>query len=196
MKKILVPGILMAALALPLAHALPAAGNGPGQGMGPGAHQQFDRPPIEQVRPDCPRPKWGHHIGHGPKMAKHHAPLVRTFGMDEVRAKQFFDRMAHHLRVEASQKKAWEGMQKSYVDMVKSHKAWRGERVKEAKPISHQKRLEMRADRLEKQAHFLKEFAKHRAGLEKVFKPEQMRDFDRLMATGTVDLVPPVVHKK
>lgn len=198
MKKMLVPTILMAALALPLAHALPGPGNGPGhgQGMGPGAHQPFDRPPIEQVRPDMPHPKWNHHHFHAPKMGKHHAPLVRTFGMDEVRAKLFMDRIGDSLRLTPPQEKAWEGMQKSYLSMVKSHLAWRGERVKDAKPLPHQKRLEMRAERMEKQARLLKDFAKSRAAMEKVMTPQQMRDFDRLMSTGKLNLVPPPEMKK
>ena len=193
MKKFLVPGFLIAALALPLAHAY-GPGNGPGQGSskGPG----FDRPPMEQVRPDYPRPMMGHHHTHGPKHGWDRGTMVRTFGMDEARAKLFMDRLADYLHLQPSQHKAWEGMQKMYLLMVKDHGRWRADRPKEAKPMPPQQRLEARADRMEKHARHLKEFAKNRAALEKVLTPQQMRDFDWAMSTGKANLLPPPMPKK
>ena len=193
MTKFLVPGFLIAALALPLAHAY-GPGNGPGQGSskGPG----FDRPPMEQVRPDYPRPMMGHHHTHGPKHGWDRGTMVRTFGMDEARAKLFMDRLADYLHLQPSQHKAWEGMQKMYLLMVKDHGRWRADRPKESKPMPPQQRLEARADRMEKHARHLKEFAKNRAALEKVLTPQQMRDFDWAMSTGKANLLPPPMPKK
>ena len=193
MKKFLVPGFLIAALALPLAHAY-GPGNGPGQGPGKGSG--FDRPPMEQVRPDSPRPMMGHHHTHGPKHGWDRGTMVRTFGMDEARAKLFMDRLADYLHLQPSQHKAWEGMQKTYLLMVKDHGRWRADRPKEVKPMPPQQRLEARADRMEKHARHLKEFAKNRAALEKVLTPQQMRDFDWAMSTGKANLLPPLIPKK
>ena len=193
MKKFLVPGFLIAALALPLAHAY-GPGNGPGQG--PGKGPGFDRPPMEQVRPDYPRPMMGYHHTHGPKHGWDRGTMVRTFGMDEARAKLFMDRLADYLYLQPSQHKAWEGMQKMYLLMVKDHGRWRADRPKEAKPMPPQQRLEARADRMEKHARHLKEFAKNRAALEKVLTPQQMRDFDWAMSTGKANLLPPPMPKK
>ena len=193
MKKFLVPGFLIAALALPLAHAY-GPGNGPGQG--PGKGPGFDRPPMEQVRPDYPRPMMGHHHTHGPKHGWDRGTMVRTFGMDEARAKLFMDRLADYLHLQPSQHKAWEGMQKTYLLMVKDHGRWRADRPKEVKPMPPQQRLEARADRMEKHARHLKEFAKNRAALEKVLTPQQMRDFDWAMSTGKANLLPPLMPKK
>ncbi len=185
MKKLLVPAFLMAALALPLAHAQ-APGHAPG--MGPG----FDRPPVEQFRADCPHPMMEHHHrAHGPKHGWDRGMMVHTFGMDEARAKLFIDRVAEYLRLQPAQTKAWEGMQKSYLLMVKDHGTWRADRPKGAKPMSVQQRLEVRADRMEKHAHHLKAYAKNRAALEKVLTPEQMREFDWAMSTGQANLLPP-----
>lgn len=185
MKKFLIPAALISLLVVPMAQAHPYPTPMHGSDGFHATHGHY----IKHHSDDGPMMR-GAHRGPGDQVRFDHVGKIRTFGMDEAEVKVFLDRVTDFLRIQPNQKAAWQAMQKHYMNLAKMHHQWRAGSPKEAKPMTPQQRLEWRAKHMERQAAFMKDFAKDRAALEKVFTPEQMRNFDELFATGRADLRP------
>lgn len=178
MKKFLIPSVIALSMVVPLAHAAPNPAQGP-QGS------------MARHYGDCPHAQMHQHHNKAPHRHFSGSPMIRTFGLNEVQAQVFMSRLEQVLQIQPQQKAAWDAMKVRYIGVVKAHQERRADRVKDDKPMTMQQRLEWRADHLQKQSVFLKNYAKDRAALEKVLTPEQMRDFDHAMVSGEVDLLPP-----
>lgn len=155
-------------------------------------YQQAHPGPVGKPHPAQVRHFYGHHLN-----------FVNTFGMDKAQAEGFMTRLESYLDIEPKQQKAWAKMKTAYVDMADSFdrhlkpalaREARGPKGK-VEVVPRQQRLQERAEFLTAKASKFNTFVQARGELEKVFSPEQMKDFDSATTFGHINLTPPGMEK-
>ncbi len=178
-KKIMIAAALLGSALIPLTVFAWHGGPGPCYGPGPGYGPDFgpgDGPRYHH-RWDGPRHDW-----HNRHLYRHGA---RTFGMDEVQARDFMRDVGSVLQIKPAQQKAWDAMVQAYADLAKCrHEHWRVQRGDA--PMSQQEYLQARSQFMHSHLQAFDAYVAALANLEKALDKDQMADFNELVATGSL----------